>query len=90
MRPSVVGQGFGISTSALDVEVGDGQVAGTNFVEEIDIGSIGASVQVMVDDRPALRLIGFLVAFGLTLVAGDGHHIGDVFALSCDALHYAE
>ena len=82
-----MGQGFGISTSALDVEVGDGQVAGTNFVEEIDIGSIGASVQVMVDDRPALRLIGFLVAFGLTLVAGDGHHIGDVFALSCDALH---
>ena len=34
-------------------------------------------VQVVVDDRPALILELGLVAIGLTLVAGDSHHVGN-------------
>ena len=70
-----------IAIPRFEIETRDGRATAARtfirLVEQIDEFAARTGIQVVVDDRPALILELGLVAIGLTLVAGDSHHVGD-------------
>ena len=77
-----------LSAFVGEIEAGDEGEVGRVFevvrrlVEQVDVvaASAAAIVQVLVDDRPALVLVGGLEAVHLAFRASDEHHVGDELA----------
>ena len=76
-----------LSAFVGEIEAGDEGEVGRVFevvrrlVEQVDVVAAGAAalVQVLVDDRPALILVGGFEAVHLAFCATDEHQVGDEF-----------